>query len=308
MAEAPAPARNNAEDSLSISRDSLGHDILAALVNELRTLPDHFSRLNEENQQKCIERLKDKIRGGIDKAIRIIVHGELAAVPAKLEHVNWKDGLTCGLKIQRDAMYRHALSDAQGTTVLLVVTDATRWVARMDEVKAKSDQIDLFDGTYDGKRDQPGYRRDTEDRITPGTSWDDLKKSLNTPKPGAAETKPPEGESKSTEGDTPPASSETTASDSGPDTQEPPLLFGSASREIDDRAEVTFIQEKLAQAGAPMSRGALLALTKEQLDCTRIWAVAYVRPGCTIARPLWVPIPTPPDASAGTSNDEGDKQ
>lgn len=191
MTETAPPPRDVAQDAIAITAETMGHDFLAAMLAELRQMPDHWARLNEQRQQQIIERLREKVRTGIDKALTIFMRGEFPAVQADLKAIAWENGIKATLAIPKDAMYRHALCDAQGSKVLIVLTDAGRWLARMDEIKAKGDQIDLFDADYDPARDQPGYRRD-QDRVAPaGPTWEALKKSLQGPTPMDA---PPTGD------------------------------------------------------------------------------------------------------------------
>lgn len=187
-----AAQRDVAQDAMSIAADSMGHDFVAALLQELRSMPDHWARLSEEKQQRIIEGLKEKVRTGIDKAMQILTRTEFAAVQAELKAISWQQGITATLTVPRDALHRHQLCDAQGQKVMVVMASPHRWFGRMDELKAKGDQAELFD--FDATQhipgvDQPAYRRD-EDRTAsaPASSWDDLKKSLGVDK------KPAEGE------------------------------------------------------------------------------------------------------------------
>jgi hypothetical protein len=178
--ETTAPPRDQAQNTYAISSATMGHDLVAALLGELRTMPDHWSRLNAELQQKIIDRVKDKTRVAIEKAVHLLVRGEFQAVPAKVEYVNRKGGIRAGLTVNGDALCRHALFDAAGANVLVVIADPKAWTERMDEIKAKGDQLELFDpsANYDPSVDQPGYRRDQDPYIRAGKSWQELKSSF----------------------------------------------------------------------------------------------------------------------------------
>lgn len=247
-------------DTLRISADTMGHDFLAALLAELRSMPDHWARLNEQRQQQIIENLREKISKAIDHAITLITRCGSPAVRVDLKSVTVKDGLTATVAIPKDAMYRHALFDAVGQSVLLIMTDTERWTKRMDEIKAKGDQIDLFDADYDPNVDQPGYRRDMDRTAT--TTWEDLKKSLKST--------PPPAESPSTE---PP----------------PPEATPDEPETIEHR----ILQEQLGQLGVALSLGALLEWSPEQITEARAWAQAYAEnaEACKIERPDWLPKP-----------------
>lgn len=276
MTEETTTQRDVAQDAMAISAETMGHDFLAGLLAELRSMPDHWSRLSEDRQQQIIENLKGKIEGAVDRALTILSRNEFAAVQADLKAISWQQGITATLSIPRDALFRHQLCDAQGQKVLVVLTNADRWLGRMDEIKAKADQQDLFESdavTLSGV-DQPHYRRD-EDRIAPaGPTWEDLKKSLSS-KGEAADADAMGGDSP----ETPDGSA---------------LLFGSAASESEERtAELRILQEQLGSIGVGVSLGALQAFSPEQITATRDWARAYAEApdSCKIARPLWLPIP-----------------
>lgn len=276
--------RDEAPDAIAIHADTMGHDFVAALLAELRQMPDHWARLSEEKQQQIIERLKEKVRTAVTKAQSMILRANLAAVPADLESVGFKNGITAALKIPRDALHRHELADAQGQRVLVIIADGNRWLERMDEIKAKAAQADMFDAddaNYDPSKDQPSYRRD-QDRVAPaGPTWEDLKKSLKSePAPPDAEQKPSIDETNAAPGETPASSSE--------------IVFGSAASDKEEAtAAYRILQEQLASIGCQVSLGAVQAYSPAQLEATRTWVAAYAAEpdACRIARPLWLPIP-----------------
>lgn len=162
----------------TIFAETLGHDLMAALLGELRTMPDHWMRMNEENQQKAIARLRDKVKTMVHETAGILMRGEFPAVAATLDAITIKDGVKITLAMDASQQGRHALYDTAGKKVLVVLADSERWLERMDEIKAKADQLQLFDEDYDPSVDQPGYRRD-QDRVAPaGLSWAELKERM----------------------------------------------------------------------------------------------------------------------------------
>lgn len=289
MTEATTP-REAAADTLAISADTMAHDFVAALLQELRSMPDHWARLNAERQQAIIERLKEKVRASTEKAINIIIRNEFPAVQADLEQVSWKGGLQISAKVARDAIFRHQLSDAQGQKVLIVIAPADRWFNRMDEIKARGDQIDMWDSddvSHVSGVDQPHYRRDQE-RVAPaGPTWADLKKQLNIGGEPGDKPKPEEPASEAT-----PAEGEAPA----PADDQAPLLFGSSLNEQQEaQAQAVGIQEQLAAIGVAVSLGTVQAWTLDEIRVVKDWASVYAAdPGnCPIARPHWLPIPEP---------------
>lgn len=174
--------------SLSPIAAVLGRDILSAIVNELKTVPDHWHRMNEDTQKKTIARLQDRVQEIVTNAVRVLVTGSnFQAVAVKLEGLNFKDGIKGGFSLPKGAPGRHELADAIDKQAVIVLADPSAFFERMKEVKADgatSAQIELFGGNYDPTRDQPAYRRDEkEDRLSPARtgvmSWADLMAKLN---------------------------------------------------------------------------------------------------------------------------------
>jgi len=157
---------------------TLGHDILAAILGELRTMPDHWLRMNEDNQQKAISRIRDKVRTMVHETAQILMRGEFPAVPCEIDGIKITKDVQISLTMEPGAAMRHALYDAKGRHVLLVLSDTDRWLDRMEEVKAKADQLQLFDDDYDPSVDQPAYRRDQDALAPAAPTWADLKKNL----------------------------------------------------------------------------------------------------------------------------------
>lgn len=267
-------------DTFALSAETMGRDLLAALVGELRTMPDHWARLNEASQQQQIDRLKEKIGATVESALQMLACGSFAVVPAVLESVGWKKGISATLNVARDALHRHALCDAQGQRVLVVMVDVMQWVQRMDEVKARADQPDLFDRNYHPSVDQPGYRRD-QDRITPaGRTWQDLKDNLLASSQQATE--------------------EPAADSAASDAPEPTVSFDVASADdVDRRGRRRALHADLFMIGCMIDLVVVLGFTEQEVAATQAWLAAYSADPleCKVARPLWIPPlngPLPP--------------
>lgn len=308
---------------------TLGHDILAAILGELRTMPDHWLRMNEENQQKAIARIRDKVRTMVQETAQILMRGEFPAVPCEIDGIKITKDVQISLTMQPGAVMRHQLYDAKGRHVLLVLSDTERWLERMEEVKAKADQLQLFDDDYDPTVDQPGYRRDQDALAPAAPTWADLKKTLGTPKEvgeaiitditahgdNPVQRMRGDGEFEAAKlrdiqrGDVvkigPHLYTATTPSlkaDSDDHYKlnlEPvqPLAFGAAAeleaKKTDERSELQVLLEKLWAVRVTLSLGTLQTFTPQQLAVTSEWVNAYAADpeGCKIARPFFLPMP-----------------
>lgn len=257
MPDETASAPDRAKETIAMSAATMGHDLTAALLAELRTMPEHWPKLNQEMQQKIIERFKEKVSDAVRKAQHMLTASNFQAVPAKLEFVNRKGGIRAGLTVAADSLCRHALFDAAGGKVLVVITDPNAWLQRMDEIKAVGNQADLFesDANYDPTRDQPGYRRD-QDPFAPGISWAEMKAKLAS---GDA-AKVPAGDDKSVD---------------------------------PERVNLAMLQEALGKCGVHLSLGALQSRAPEDLLAATVWldsvAAGGLTPEAKSSAPAWFP-------------------
>lgn len=307
MTETAEP-RNVAQDTVAMTAATMGHDIVAALLNELRKMPGHWPTLAAEYQQKTIEEFKTKVSDMVRKSISFMLTSDFQAVAAKLEYVGRKKGIQAALSVSTTAMYRHALFDAQGQNVLVVIADPEKWLGRMDEIKARGDQLDLFDAgaDYDPKRDQPGYRRD-QDPLAPGKTWDELKRSLQIggTKPAEGETKPPDGDTAErpkvcvTFGDDPDAPGNCALCgqprEAHPDAPPPVVVASSLTPEQEHEATLRMLQEELAGIGIVVSLGLLQARGDADILAATCWVEAYRENAGDakemLERPAWLPEP-----------------
>lgn len=289
-----AETRDETRNAIDISTETMAADLLAGLLNEIRTMPDHWARLNADNQNGIIDRLKEKIRATTERAVMIIARGNMAAVSAELYTVDCKKSIRVGLTIHPKSMHRHALMDAVGRPCIIVLQDIEQWFSRIDEIKAKSDQFDIFDEerNYNAETDQPGYRRDQHDRITPaGKHWSELKQDL---KEGLKPKETQSSEPPKPENDPPTAGEEGLPADSDSE-----IAFGSITEGEETPAspelgpEVMYLYDKLTEAGCPISTDQLEMWDAPKIAATKEWVTCFLKSGkkCKIARPLWLPVP-----------------
>lgn len=358
MNQATAQAEQSAVGPLAAI---LGRDILAALVGQVKSQPDHWHRMNEITQKQQIDRMREAVRQIVHHAVRALVSGSTyKAIACELDALTFKDGIKGSFKLASNADGRHELADAVGTRALIVLADEDAYLQRMDEVKETADQMELFGGDYDPVVDQPSYRRDEkEDRLSPARtglmSWADLKAKMKEGTITKAEAEEKYGGPLP---DQPPARCEdeiadpldvldnivgpnnvalsdlpaniiiTTSEESGtPPLPDPievregetlrraierlvpgakfdvgdtaPLVFGAAAdqAEIDERARLGVILERLFALGYTLSLGALQALEPEQLAQLKAWNDAFEHmphEGNTVPQvPEWLPKNVP---------------
>lgn len=157
------------KETMSMTAATLGKDLLAALVGEMRLLPELWHKLPQTKQDDVIERLRKRVDDNVKMAVHLIASNGRTVVQGDLEQITIKDGAKAVIKIGRHAESLHELYEAQGHAVLIVVSGAEEHTGGMDEIRGESDQraMDLgkeyTDQDGDGMEDQPQAPEDVID-------------------------------------------------------------------------------------------------------------------------------------------------
>ncbi len=132
--------------------ESLGGDLASWLVDRLRQQPKTYGEMSEQEQREVIESAIMAVNSMLRSAVALIAADERAVIVAEVEKVEFKDGVKAILTASKSSEYRHALADAQGQTVLIVVADADKYLGG-ERPEPDPDQGALFDKTPMGADD-----------------------------------------------------------------------------------------------------------------------------------------------------------
>ncbi len=130
----------------------IGKDLVDALIRELTLIPDPavknqnvWSTRKEAQQAETIHRLKDRVRSIVTQAFGQILAAGNPAAKAKLKDVKFSgDKITAGLEIEPTSNERHALADAAGGYVAVIMpTELDEYFDSMEDITAMKDQKDL---------------------------------------------------------------------------------------------------------------------------------------------------------------------
>ncbi|KVP77493.1 cell division protein FtsK [Burkholderia ubonensis] len=150
---------------LQMTAETIGKDLLSALVTEIKLLPDLWVKLSENKQNDVIDRLRARVEHNVKMATHLIASDGRVVVQGDLEQITIKDGVKAAVKFSSAAPNLHALYDAQSKAVLLVVADAAAHTDGMDEVRGESDQRGLDLGREYTDEDGDGMDGQTDDDI-----------------------------------------------------------------------------------------------------------------------------------------------
>jgi hypothetical protein len=136
---------NAPQDFRHMTADSVGKDLLSALVTEMKLLPKPWPELSQSKQDDIIDRLRDRVYHNIKMAVHLLAAQGRTVVAGDLDQITIKDGVKAVIKFGAGAANLHELYEVSGKAVLVVVANAADHTGGMGEIKGEADQrgIDL---------------------------------------------------------------------------------------------------------------------------------------------------------------------
>lgn len=128
------------KDIREMTADTIGADILQALVQEIKLLPDLWAKMPKRKQDDVINRLRARVEHNVRMAVHLIASDNRTTIIGDLEQVTSKDGIKAVFKISSASKGRHHLFDTVGKACLIVIADADDSVGGMDEIQGEDDQ------------------------------------------------------------------------------------------------------------------------------------------------------------------------
>jgi len=91
-------APDNMKTVLGMTADTVGKDLLSALVAELKLMPEPWQKMPKRKQNDIIDRLRDRVAANVKMAVhlisasgRIVVSGGVAAHTAGMDEIQGED-------------------------------------------------------------------------------------------------------------------------------------------------------------------------------------------------------------------------
>lgn len=159
------------QDFRQMTADSIGKDLLGALVTEIRLLPDVWQKLPKAKQDSVIDRLRSRVEENVKMAVYTLSAQDRVVVAGNLDQITIKDGVKAVVKFgihepNLDGLYE-AASDAKA--VLIVVANAADYTQGMDSVQGEDDQRNIDLGQEYHDNDGGGMGDDDFDDVDPDT-------------------------------------------------------------------------------------------------------------------------------------------
>ncbi len=131
---------NDPKDFRTMTADTIGKDLLSALVAELKLLPDTWPRLPKTKQDDIIDRLRNRVETNVRMAVHLIASEGRTVVAGDLDQITIKDGVKAVVKFGTGAANLHELYEVAGKSVLVVVANAADHTGGMNDVQGEADQ------------------------------------------------------------------------------------------------------------------------------------------------------------------------
>lgn len=128
---------------LKTAEESLGTELLKALIVEVQQLQSPWQNTPEREQQAIIDRLRSQVDYAVTGAVRRLACAGFTHLSAQVESLTIKDEAKAVLTLARGSEELHELADRVGTRAIIVFADATEFTDGMHTVKAEADQGEL---------------------------------------------------------------------------------------------------------------------------------------------------------------------
>lgn len=134
---------NAPQDFRTMTAETMGRDLLQALIAELRLLPKPWPQLPQDKQDDIIDRLRARVETNVKMAVHILSAQGRVVVVGDLKKVTVEDGAQALIKFGVKADNLLELCAAAGQAVMVVVGNAAEYTGGMGEVKGEADQRGL---------------------------------------------------------------------------------------------------------------------------------------------------------------------
>lgn len=156
--EQQQPSRESqAQAAIDMSVSTLGKDLMALVLQEIKALPDVWQKLPEYRQNEVIERVRNCVEYATKRTVTLIASQGCQKVVGDLDKITIAAGkkqavITLAKDNENDAV--HELYDSEGDVVMIVLATPDQFTGGMDEIRGEPDQreIDLpsNDEDFDG--------------------------------------------------------------------------------------------------------------------------------------------------------------
>lgn len=134
---------------VDIAEDKLAGSLLKLCVGIQEQIKLPWAALPEQDQQRQIDVMAEKVRSYVREACNIIASEHKATIRMAVDSVTFKDGVKAVFTTTKSAAGVYDLANAEGGSVTVLLNDYDRYAQGTNEVKAAPDQKQLELATGD---------------------------------------------------------------------------------------------------------------------------------------------------------------
>lgn len=134
-----------AVERVPLRANVLGAQFLDFVLRLVRETVPGWADLNQQQQELVIDRLRGGVQSVLRGAFDVLFREDYPVLAATMGAVSISDTISTKVAIPKGDAKRHALFDNANSPVLLVIGSADMYFKRMNDIKARADQGDLFD-------------------------------------------------------------------------------------------------------------------------------------------------------------------
>jgi hypothetical protein len=131
---------NAHQDFRNMTAETVGKDLLQALVMELKLLPSPWQKLPKKKQDDIIDRLRARVETNVKMAVHLLAAEGRTVVAGDIEQITIKDGVKAVVRFGIGTADLHELYEAAGKSVLVVVANAADHTGGLHDVQGEEDQ------------------------------------------------------------------------------------------------------------------------------------------------------------------------
>lgn len=131
------------KDIREMTANTIGADLLNALLTEIKLLPKPWEALTKAKQDDIIDRLRSRVEHNVKMAIHILAADGRTVVVGKLDQITIKDGIKCVVTVGSKQDNLHEMYDATGKAVLMIVSDVKDNMVGAGDIEGEVDQRGL---------------------------------------------------------------------------------------------------------------------------------------------------------------------
>jgi len=157
---------------------TLGADLMALVLQEVKVLPNVWPKLNQRQQGDVIDRVRAGVDEAVRKAVQIIMANGRDVIICELEDISIKKRVVAKIEISKGNS-PEVLDDAfhsYGKPCLLIISNFQDYMGGMEDIRPTKDQADFFEKDNESMEGDSNRQEQEKDVGGGGTlkSQDDL--------------------------------------------------------------------------------------------------------------------------------------